>query len=314
VAARGTDVEVTVPTGLTLEALEPSQGSCDLAARTCALGTVPVGAPAAVELTLRGDAEGAYDISAVANSDLPDIEPGDNADAVTLRVGRAPDLSVTVAAEPVPTFVGGAPVEVTYTIQNSGEFPAPESVLTLAVPAGLPVIESEISTGGAPCVPGQPCALGTIEPGEDNAVTVELTLRAAIAVNGVATGEVTTTGLETNLADNAAETPVVVIQPVLELDPPIGPPGFVTDAVGRDFPPGALVRLAWDPGLTAENRPVRVRPDGTFRTQVLILRKDELGERVLRATPVQGPTFTVEPPVFLVVPGTGQPRDFVERD
>jgi Tol biopolymer transport system component len=321
-AARGTDLEVTVPDGLTLEAIEPSRGSCDLAARTCALGTIAVGEPAAVQLVVRGDAEGLYELSALATTDVIDISAGDNGASVNLRVGRGPDLSVTVEARPVPAYVGGAPVVVTYTIENSGEFPAPTSVLTLDVPPGLPVSGGEASGGavggGAPaaasCAPRRPCALGTIGPGPDNAVTVKITIRPTIAVNGLATGSVTTTGPEVDRADNADDAAIVVIRPVLELDPPIGPPGFVTDAVGRDFPPGALVRLTWDPGLTTETRPVRVGRDGTLREQVLVVRKDELGVRVLRAEPVQGPRFSVEAPEFLVVAGAAQPRDFVDRD
>ncbi|HEY6057104.1 MAG TPA: choice-of-anchor D domain-containing protein [Candidatus Limnocylindrales bacterium] len=95
--------------------------------------------------------------------------------------------------------------------------------------------------------------------------------------------------------------------PMLVLDPPLGPPGFVTTAIGTGFPNGALVRLAWDRGITASGPPVHVGPDGTFRVGVLVLPKSEQGQRSLVASSGGGAGFPDVSAPFLVVIGTAQP-------
>jgi hypothetical protein len=75
-----------------------------------------------------------------------------------------------------------------------------------------------------------------------------------------------------------------VSKPVLRLTPAVARPGQVVLARGTGFPPGSTVELAWLSGLTAAHQPIVVRPDGTFISQVLILRKDQRGVRTLRAT------------------------------
>lgn len=100
-------------------------------------------------------------------------------------------------------------------------------------------------------------------------------------------------------------------RPELRLEPPIGPPGFVTLAVGSGFPPNAPVTLAWSLGITGRPRtPLVAEGDGGFRVQVLIFHRDILGPRKLRATPAGEVAFPDTEADFLVVPGHGQPRDF----
>ena len=97
------------------------------------------------------------------------------------------------------------------------------------------------------------------------------------------------------------------LAPTLRLDPPIGPPGFVTRAIGANFPPGATVSLVWGVGLTASMPAVVADPSGSFSVPMLILPRDTLGPRVLTGTfTLAGGGSAVSPP-FLVVPGSGQP-------
>ncbi|WP_127573075.1 DUF11 domain-containing protein [Georgenia faecalis] len=108
--------------------------------------------------------------------------------------------------------------------------------------------------------------------------------------------------------------PMEVLQPRLRLLPPIAVPGEATLAYGVDFPPGAEIDLAWDPGITSWRGPFVVRPDGTLRVPVLIVPKDQLGNRDLTATSVAGPTFgEVTAPSMLVVPRTYSPPSFLGR-
>jgi hypothetical protein len=126
---------------------------------------------------------------------------------------------------------------------------------------------------------------------------------------------VTSSGPDDDPKDNTAAAPVVVRQPTLDLDPGIGPPGFVARVLGRDFPPGGVVRLAWSVGISEIPGEVTVRPDGTIDAQALVFHKDLLGPRTLLGSWVRGSRFGTVASVrqFLVVPRTVQPPAFVAR-
>ncbi|WP_405095168.1 VWA domain-containing protein [Micromonospora sp. NBC_01412] len=194
----------------------------------------------------------------------------------------SPDLALTVSVGNQPAYLGGDPVPVTFTVRNAGRLPADNVWLDVTPPAPLlPPLSADPRCGAG----RQLCLLGTLGPGGQQVVRVVLPARAAI-VAAVA-GRLTATVREVS-ATRTAQAPVQVIAPQLRVDPAIGPPGFVTAAVGTGFPPGATVRLRWQPGITATPDTVTVDADGSFRTQVLVLRKDELGPRDLTAARVSG--------------------------
>lgn len=209
-----------------------------------------------------------------------------------------PDLGLTVSVGAQPAYLGGDAIPVTFTVRNGGRLPADNVWLEVTPPAALlPPSDADPRCGASRLL----CLLGTLGPDGHQVVTVTLPARAA--VTAVVTGRVTATVREVSTT-RTAQAPVQVLAPRLRLDPAIGPPGFVTAAVGTDFPPGARVRLRWAPGITATPDTVTVGADGGFRAQVLILRKDRLGPRDLTATRVTGRAFGAvradEP--FLVVP------------
>lgn len=113
-----------------------------------------------------------------------------------------------------------------------------------------------------------------------------------------------------------AEAAFTVI-PSLAFQPALGPPGFVTVAVGRGFPTGEPVELIWDPGVG--RRVLTADPDGTFRIPFLVHHRDATGPRsgrgVLPANEGRAPGDLIPEPEapFLVVPGSLQPSDFVTR-
>jgi hypothetical protein len=72
--------------------------------------------------------------------------------------------------------------------------------------------------------------------------------------------------------------------------PPIGPPGFVTEAVGAGFAPTAVVTLAWAPG--AGTTRVTTDATGAFRTPMLVYPNDTIGPRTLIATSAAGVATT----------------------
>jgi hypothetical protein len=117
-----------------------------------------------------------------------------------------------------------------------------------------------------------------------------------------------------SIADSAPDSPQVVElrggvgPPQVRFDPPVGPPGIVTTATGSGFPPGALVSLLWNRGITGATSPVVVGADGTFVVSVLIFHNDLVGPRELRVQAAPGgPPFPDQVAPFLVVTGSLQP-------
>jgi hypothetical protein len=117
-----------------------------------------------------------------------------------------------------------------------------------------------------------------------------------------------------SISDTARDSPQLVTllggvaSPQLRFDPAVGPPGFVTTVTGTDFPPGALVTLRWDRGITQTRSPVVVGADGTFLAGVLVFHNDIVGPRQLIVTAAPGgPPFPDQMAPFLVVTATLQP-------
>ncbi len=225
----------------------------------------------------------------------------------TLTLGLRPGaLSVATLVDPATGFVGGDPVVVTHTVRNGGVTAMPSVRFTVTLPAGL------LPTAVAPAGCASGCDLGTLAPGQ--IVQVRLTFAAATAMDLPISASVTTSGPDIEQGDNIASGRVVIRQPVLTVDPGAGPQGFVTRAVGKDFPPGARIRLQWSIGISETPGEVTIRPDGTLDAQALIFPKDTRGLRTLLAGPVNGPRFgEVRSNPFLVVARTLKPQTFVIR-
>jgi hypothetical protein len=110
-------------------------------------------------------------------------------------------------------------------------------------------------------------------------------------------------------------------QPSVALDPPIGPPGFVTTAVGSGFPANStIVVLNWQPPALLSPLPAVIKTDGNgaFQFPLLVLYHDLLGPRLMQAIVANpfgdraGAAIEADAP-FLVTPGRAQPSDFVLR-
>jgi hypothetical protein len=85
------------------------------------------------------------------------------------------------------------------------------------------------------------------------------------------------------------------------LEPPVGPPGFVTSANCAGFPANADVTMRWAPGLGAGT--AKADGSGRFRAPMLIFPRDVLGHREFIA---EAPGVSVRIP-FLVVPPSVSP-------
>jgi Tol biopolymer transport system component len=215
--------------------------------------------------------------------------PGDAFEPAFRPIGFG--LSLSAVGPTSPSYVGGTAQTVTYTATNTARFTASRVWLNVT-PPGLP---------------SQATFIGTLAPGASTTVT--LTLPATAALNGPAAGLLTGVFSEEVPILARAAANVHIIQPVLKVNPTIGPPGFVPLATGAGFPPGTTVTLTWNFGISAPTSAV-VRPDGTFTAQMLVFYKDPLGPRLLDAA---GTGFATVNAPFQVVAGAGQPHDFVNR-
>jgi len=110
-------------------------------------------------------------------------------------------------------------------------------------------------------------------------------------------------------------------QPSVALDPPIGPPGFVSTAVGSGFPANStIVVLNWQSPALRSPLPATIKTDanGAFKVPMLVMYHDLLGPRLLQAIVANpfgdraGSAIEADAP-FLVTPGRSQPSDLVLR-
>lgn len=260
----------------------------------------------------------AYSVAGRAGNSIMSVPSGGGTPTTLVRdVGAqpafqslpTPDLTVTVSVGNQPAYVGGDPVPIRVTVRNDSRLPAENVWLDLGLPSALlPAATSDPRCTGTMSL----CLLGTLKLGDQQVVDVVLPARAAVATDVLARVSATVREVPTS---RTATRPVRVLQPALTVQPTIGPPGFVALATGVNFPPGARVRLGWAPGITARPDTVVVAADGTIRAQVLVLRKDVLGPRVLEAVRVSGTPFgpvrTTQP--FLVVPRSLDPPLFEDR-
>ncbi|WP_371624745.1 VWA domain-containing protein [Streptomyces sp. NBC_01116] len=215
----------------------------------------------------------------------------------------ASDIAVRAEVSPDRTYVG-RPATARFTITNAGPDTATGVVLGTAWPR-TDASKDRSLAGPSRCTAARPC---TIAAGDRIEVTQRATYRAAV------TGDVRATVRGTlpdgRTANNRDLDRLRVLKPSLTVTPQVAKPGQPVLARGKDFPPGETVRFTWNIGITADRSGVRVGRDGTFEVQVLVLRKDTLGPRVLRAEARDLPRL--RKPV-LVVQHNLQPPDFAGR-
>jgi hypothetical protein len=205
---------------------------------------------------------------------------------------RLPKAVVTPAALSFPARpVGSTSPPAPVTVRNAGAGPL---VLGSVALAGVDPAAFTIVANG--------CAAAVLEHGEACVVTVSFKpLVPGSSVAGLVVTDNDPTGTQTVPLDGGTLAPTIVV------DPAIGAPGFVTSAIGTNFPPGASVSLTWSVGLTASMPAVVADAAGSFTVQVLILPRDTLGPRVLDGTFTASGGGSAASQPFLVVPGTGQP-------
>ncbi|MFJ7201309.1 MULTISPECIES: hypothetical protein [unclassified Streptomyces] len=318
----GTVLTVDAPPGVRLEELTTPAGTCGTESPQCDLGVLPPGTSVEVTARLTGVTPGDQRIGWSVTGAVVDPNPTDNASGTTVPVRETPEKptptpkprppapqppepeagpAVSVRAQPSPGYVGGR-VVVTYTVRNGRNALATGLRLKLGLPSRIPA--GPLPAG---CAAGV-CTLPDLAPNASTVVRVVLAPDRALSTS--ITGTLTTTGTDADPRDNVSRKPLRILQPRIIAVPAVGKPGFVTSVRGKDFPPGAPVKLSWKPGITAAAPPAFPRRDRTFIAQLLILAKDQTGPRTITA---RGPGFSPVTTSFLVVSGTIVPPDEVGR-
>ncbi|MFD7862936.1 hypothetical protein [Streptomyces sp. NPDC059783] len=334
----GTTLIADLPPGVRLDGMSTPTRPCATSTPACTVGLLAPGDAVPVTVRLTGVVNGPWEIGWSVNGAVVDPNPTDNATRTSLRISVPPELpgpptgthppvppklpppaaqppaqppalppapeagpGVVVRAQPAPGYVGGR-VVVTYTVRNGENALATGLRLRLGLPARIPV-----ATLPAGCADGV-CVLPDLAPGASTVLRVVLAPDHAATTR--ITGTLTTTGTDADRNDNVSRTPLRILQPRIVSVPEIGKPGFVTSVRGKDFPPGAPVQLAWNPGITAAAAPTLPGRDGTFIAQLLILVKDRTGPRTITAS---GPGFSPVKTDFLVVTGNLAPPDEMGR-
>ncbi|HEY0357220.1 MAG TPA: hypothetical protein VGD11_01485, partial [Mycobacteriales bacterium] len=316
--AGDTALTLDVPAGLSVSTV-PAGCSATGGRVVCRLGTLPVDGTRTVSVVAVGAEPATAVVAATATTPTPDDVAADDSATVTVFVvlPNSPvgaDLVVSVSPSANPAFVGATNEVVTIAVTNRGPEAAPDVALTTTYPSFV------APTGTPPCVPGgPPCPLGALAVGETRTLTTSL---AVLKVgSGVITAGVRAMAADPDTSNNDVSLPLTVLQPTFRLLPPIGEPGFVTLAYGQDFPAGRDVTVAWDPGVTAVPGPFRVAADGTIRIPVLLVRRDELGTRVLVISsdagdfgPVQRDMLVVQRSTSVNRPPPLRPEPILGRD
>ncbi|WP_326701697.1 HYR domain-containing protein [Streptomyces sp. NBC_01754] len=213
------------------------------------------------------------------------------------------DVAVQIDLSPDRTYVG-RPAQARVVVTNAGPDRATGVVVEASWPKPAKTSDRTLRALTR-CTQAKPC---TIPAGGRLEVTQTATYRAAITGNVRAT--VRGTQPDSRAANNRDTDRLRVLKPSLTVTPQVAKPGQPVLARGKDYPPGETVRFTWNIGITGDRSGVRVGRDGTFEVQVLVLRKDTLGPRVLRAEADDLPRL--RKPV-LVVQRNLQPPEFKGR-
>jgi hypothetical protein len=293
----------------------PTGATCSVGALTCDIPALPSGGTVAVTVSVLGTSVTGTPgdlVTATVSGTVLDVAPVNDSASTSVIVQSPPipfrNVGVAAQATPSPSFSGGDDVVVTFTVVNNGADPLNGVTLTSQFPLTTDVRSATPSKGT--CATPASCVIGTLAIGATATVQVHLFPREAIGSEVASTTVTNATG-DDDAADNSASATFGVLQPTFTINPPLGAPGFVTIATGVNFPPGTTVNFTWDNGITASGSSAVVQPDGTFSGQILILRKDQLGNRNLTAT---GLHFGAVPPApYLVVARSQQPPRFVGR-
>ncbi len=173
--ASGVTVTAPLPSALHFISGTPSQGSqpvFHLGNLTAALGAIPAGKSATVNVIVLPTSSGSFTLtSSVAGNQYDPVTANNQ---TSLPVTTAPSSSLSVSmVPPSASVMSGQEWSFTVTVQNSGPDPATNVVMTIPLGSAL-VFESATPSQGTTSLSGNQvlASLGRINPGSKASVTV----------------------------------------------------------------------------------------------------------------------------------------------
>ena len=308
-AATGVSLTDDLPAGVTFDSATPTQGSCSESAGTvtCALGTLPSGSSASVEIEVTPQVVGTITTRASVTSDLNDPDPDDNAAIAETTVDPVADLYLTKTDSPDPLLTGEL-LTYTLTVQNSGPSSATGVSLFDALPAGVTFESATPSQGNCSEFAGTVgCALGTVA--DEAGATVEIKVRAPLPGTLTNHANVLSLVADSDSENNSASSETTVLAAAdLSLtksdapDPvPVGGQVIYTLAVHNSGPQaatGVSLTDALPAGVTFDSAtPTQgscSEADGTVTCALGTVANEESASVEIKVTPTNAGTITNE--------------------
>jgi uncharacterized repeat protein (TIGR01451 family) len=211
-SATGVVVTDTLPAGVQLISVDPSQGSCPPGIPIeCNLGILPVSLTAFITIEVTSTMDGLITNTAEVDSLSYDLDTGNNTFETGTEVIAVAELSVNKEDSPDPVYVGEL-LTYTLTTYNDGPSTAEGVLLTDTLPEGVDFVSAPGCNQASGVVT---CDLGDISA--DDSVEV------VIVVRPTETGELTNTVIvgsdvyDRNLANNT-DTLATMVLPAADLE------------------------------------------------------------------------------------------------
>lgn len=144
--ASGVDVVISVPTGVILDSLSATSGTCSSGAGTanCAIGTIAAGSGSTVTLTFATSVVGRFDFDATVTADL-DANSNNNQATVQVNVDPAVDLVATASAAAQVALNGRTTIRP--RIRNLSSIAATNVSVTVTSNGGIDIDSASWSSG-----------------------------------------------------------------------------------------------------------------------------------------------------------------------
>ncbi len=215
----GVSVDIVIPTGVTLDSVATTAGSCTTGAgsATCAVGAVGAGSGATITLGVTTTAVGNADFVATVTADADDVGSNNQA-TLRLSVDPAVDLETSVASQTQVRL--NQNVTVNPAVENLATIDASNVTVTVTVGAGISLNSASWSAGScsitndtATCDASSIAARATesLQIGLTGLVTGDSSYAIAASAaepdrdpnNNAATGPVRVTEASSNVSDDS---------------------------------------------------------------------------------------------------------------
>lgn len=206
--ADSVNVDVTIPSGVTLESVSATSGNCTDGGGTasCAIGTVAGGSGATITLTAATSAVGTVDFVATATA-ATDADGGNNQATVRIAVDPAIDLIAAAAANAQVTVDNSTTLRP--SIENRSSITATDVSVTVTTGAGISVDSASWPAGS--------CSVtDNVATCQANSLAAQSSTQLQIGVTGTSVGsrsyivDVSATETDRDVANNSADGQLTV--------------------------------------------------------------------------------------------------------